>query len=179
MWPELLEPIDGAVTPSSVRFRMTLRAGSREAVVSVDDIARMDMKHLHATMFTHLRELHFLIRACAGAGRAHCSTYSMIAMKQGRRTCASCTSCLLTACALWRVFEGLQHTVYSPVPAHPQCGLCGLPHRTTAYLETDAIALSRQATHLNRGDWLQWLSCSASHAMRMIVVHGQDHVGDA
>lgn len=67
MWPELLEPIDGAVTPSSVRFRMTLRAGNGEAVVSVDDIARMDMKHLHATMFTHLRELHFLIRACAGA----------------------------------------------------------------------------------------------------------------
>ena len=67
MWPELLEPIDGAVTPSSVRFRMTLRAGNGEAVVSVDDIARMDMRHLHATMFTHLRALHFLIRACAGA----------------------------------------------------------------------------------------------------------------
>ena len=68
MWPELLEPINGAVTPSSVRFRMTLRAGNGESVVSVDDIARMDMKHLHATMFTHLRELHSLICACAGAG---------------------------------------------------------------------------------------------------------------
>ena len=70
MWPELLEPIEGAVTPSSVRFRMTLRAGNGGAVVSVDDIARMDMEHLHATMFTHLRELHVLIRACAGARTA-------------------------------------------------------------------------------------------------------------
>ncbi|KAK9836148.1 hypothetical protein WJX81_004716 [Elliptochloris bilobata] len=70
MWPELLEPINGAVTSSSVRFRMTLHAGNGECVVSVDDVARMDMKHLHATMFTHLRELHYLIRACAGDPRS-------------------------------------------------------------------------------------------------------------
>ena len=98
MWPELLEPIDGAVTPSSVRFRMTLRAGNGEAVVSVDDIARMDMKHLHATMFTHLRELHFLIHSCAGAGckRCHCAQETRVL--QGHVACSCCISAVMLRC---------------------------------------------------------------------------------
>lgn len=67
MWPELLEPIDGAVTPSSVRFRLTLRASHSDAVVSVDDVARMDMPRLHSIMFAHMRELHLLVKASGGA----------------------------------------------------------------------------------------------------------------
>jgi len=67
MWPEMLEPIDGAVTPRSVRMRLSLRAARRGAVVCVDDIARMDVNELHGVMFTYLRELHNLLRACGGA----------------------------------------------------------------------------------------------------------------
>jgi len=67
MWPELLEPIDGAVTPRSVRMRLSLRAAHRGTVVCVDDIARMDVNELHGVMFPYLRELHNLLRSCGGA----------------------------------------------------------------------------------------------------------------
>ena len=92
----------------------------------------------------------------------------MSTVKPGQRTRASCTSCLLTACAVWRVSGELQHVVYSPVPARPRCGCQGSLCHCTLH----------EATHLNRGKGLQWLRCSASHAMQVIAKHGQQRLAD-